>query len=961
MNRLLLWLGLGAGFMLCVIGVMTSEAATDVSALPLHERIDRVIDASHVGPPVALAGDAEFFRRVSLDLTGMPPSSEELRGFLADTAADKRARAVDRLLESPLHGRHLATTLDIMLMERRPNKNISADEWQNYLLKAARENRPLNQVLKEVLSADGADANLRPAVRFYLDREAEPNLITRDVGRIFFGRDMQCAQCHNHPLIEDYQQSDYHGLLAIFTPAYALTRKEGGKDQAVYAEKAGGDLTFDSVFVKNDKHLTGARILGETEMVEPVFPPGEEYQVKPAGNTLPVPKFSRRARLASVVTGGTNRAFNENIANRLWAMMMGRGLVHPVDLHHPANPPSHPELMALLADELVARKYDTRAFLRELALTRAYQRAIDLPADQAPHAEETASTLAELKTHTAPLTTASEAAQRDYDQAIKAWHAAETTLVPVAAEHDQALAKHAEAAKKQAEAQKGVDDTLALIAAREDVGKALAEAAGKAQEAAKKLPTEKDLAAAAQKFVDRSNALIAEVAALKKTSADKAVALKKAVDDVAAAVKPVEAARAKAAPLREAVRQKEQVVLAARRTMAGSRVALERHKTRLELIEALAQRESLRGQAAAVDRAIVASREAVAQARKHAEEFKADLRKHQGEVKAADQARLVAEKTRAEAQAALARQQKIVTSVVAALTATETAHQELPDDSTLTETAQKLKTKADELRSVSSKLSAAVDAATAGLKKEVDALASARRGLDAATAETTRRDTAMAVAQKGLADEEARSKALQLEIATATDQLATLQGNDFDIAQLKPLTPEQMCWSILKVTGVYDRQRQAEEAELNKSKPLTEAARNDPAQVRARALELEQRTFDKLKGNVAPFVAVYAAAAGQPQNDFFATADQALFAANGGLVNGWVAPAGGNVSDRMARETAAEKAAEDLYLTILSRLPSPEEAADVARVLAEQAANKPAAVQELVWGLLTSAEFRFNH
>lgn len=964
MNRLPLRLRLGlcAGSILGMMGLMTFKArAADAPAPPLHERIDRVIDASRVGPPVALASDAEFLRRVSLDLTGMPPSSEELKSFLADAGADKRAKAVDRLLESPLYPRHLATTLDVMLMERRPNKNVTAEEWQNYLLQAARENRPLNQVLKEVLSADGTDPKLRPAARFYLDRGAEPNLITRDVGRIFFGRDMQCAQCHNHPVIDDYQQSDYHGLVAFFMPAYALTRKEGGKDQTVFAEKAGGDLTFDSVFVKNDKHLTGPRILGETELVEPVFPPGEEYQVKPADNVLPVPKFSRRAQLASHVTGGTNRAFNENIANRLWAMLMGRGLVHPLDLHHPANPPSHPELMALLADEIVARNYDTKAFLRELALTRAYQRVIDLPADQPPHPEEVASTLAELKTRTNALTAASEAAAKEYAQAIKDWHAAETTLVPAAAEHDQALAKHAAVAKKQADAQKAVDDLLAQINAREDVGKSLAEAAGKAQEAVKKLPAEKDLAAAAQKFVDRSNAVSAEVAALKKTSPDKAAALAKVGEELAAAVKPVEAARVKAIPLRDVVRQKEQVVLAARRKTAESKVALERHKRDLERLEAFVQRETLRREAAAIAQSIANSREAVAQAQKLANDFEPDLLKHQAEVKAADQARLALEKTKADAQAALAGQQKIVASVVAAHTATDVARQQLPDDPTLTEAAQKLKTKADELRSVEATRAARVEAAAAELKKGADALVLASRGLDAAMAEKARRDSLVAVAQKKGADEAARSKALESEIAAATEHLATLQSNDFDTAQLKPLTPEQMCWSILKVTGIYDRYRHAEEAELNKTKPLADAAKNDPAQLRARALELEQRTFDKLKGNVASFVTVYGAGAGQPQNDFFATADQALFAANGGLVNGWVAPAGGNVSERMAAEKAAEQAAEDLYVTILSRLPSPEESADVARVLNEQAANKPAAVQELVWGLLTSAEFRFNH
>ncbi len=131
-----------------------------------------------------------------------------------------------------------------------------------------------------------------------------------------------------------------------------------------------------------------------------------------------------------------------------------------------------------------------------------------------------------------------------------------------------------------------------------------------------------------------------------------------------------------------------------------------------------------------------------------------------------------------------------------------------------------------------------------------------------------------------------------------------------------------MCFSILKVTGVYDRYRKAEEAELNKKQPLARSGgQSIPVHKITRAIELERRTFDKLKGNVPPFIAIYAAAPGQPQNDFFATADQALFAANGGSINSWIAPAGGNVSERMIQEKDPRKAADDLYMTILSRPP----------------------------------------
>jgi hypothetical protein len=170
-----------------------------------------------------------------------------------------------------------------------------------------------------------------------------------------------------------------------------------------------------------------------------------------------------------------------------------------------------------------------------------------------------------------------------------------------------------------------------------------------------------------------------------------------------------------------------------------------------------------------------------------------------------------------------------------------------------------------------------------------------------------------------------------------------------------------MCWSVFRVTGVYDRYRQTEVAELDKKKPLTDAQKKDPKQLEVRDIELEQRTYDKLKSNIATFIGFYGAAAGQPQGDFFATADQALFAANGGSINSWVAPASGNVTERVVKQQDAKVAAEDLYLSVFARMPTDGERADVANYLKDRTKDRPAAAQELVWALLNSAEFRFNH
>ena len=110
------------------------------------------------------------------------------------------------------------------------------------------------------------------------------------------------------------------------------------------AERAGGQVSFQSVFLHVPRR-TAARVPDDVMIDEPFYLPGEEYEVAPGDNVKSVPKFSYRAKLAELATNGSNDAFNRNIANRLWAHMFGRGLVHPLDMQNPDNPPSNPELL----------------------------------------------------------------------------------------------------------------------------------------------------------------------------------------------------------------------------------------------------------------------------------------------------------------------------------------------------------------------------------------------------------------------------------------------------------------------------------------------------------------------------------------------------------------------------------------------------------------------------------------
>jgi len=358
------------GALILVLHVVDSVPAGE----PLHRKIDHAIEAKIDGDAAAPATDSEYLRRVYLDLAGMIPTSNEARAFLDDPSPYKRRRLIDRLMAGPEYARRMQDVFDVMLMERRDDVHVPAPQWRAFLRWAFAENIPYNQLVAEILSSDGTDPKTRGAAKFYLDRLAEPNLLTRDIGRMFLGRDLQCAQCHDHPLVDDYKQAHYYGLFAFLN---RTTLFDTGKNGSVLAEKADGDVTFTSVFKKKISHRTGPRILDGPAVSEPDVPKGAEYLVAPdkQNKNRPIPRYSRRAELVPRLTSGAVPEFNRNIVNRLWAMMMGRGLVHPVDLHHADNPPSHGELLDLMAREFVAMGFDVKAFLRELALTQAYQQS----------------------------------------------------------------------------------------------------------------------------------------------------------------------------------------------------------------------------------------------------------------------------------------------------------------------------------------------------------------------------------------------------------------------------------------------------------------------------------------------------------------------------------------------------------------------------------------------------------
>jgi hypothetical protein len=360
-------------FAILTFAILALTCSVTGAVEPLHQRIDQLIEAKIDGESAPLSDDAEFFRRLTLDLTGRIPSSQKTREFLKDTSPDKRRAAIERLLEQPSYAERMANLFHVTLMERRGDN----PEWDAFLRDCFEQNKPWDQIAREILKPNPEDETLRGAAYFYTRRlekvgqnTTDYSGLTRDVGRLFLGVDLQCAECHDHLFIDDYKQHDFQGLFAV----YKGVSIRSGKFPAVNEASMSTKLDFVSVF-EEGKVSTGPRVpFGkEFEIPDPPEVDPAEKKKKPDPNQPPA--FSALSLIANDLTSGDKELFRKNIANRLWFSMMGQGLVEPLDQFHSANPPSHPELLDLLADELASHNFDIKWMVRELALTKTWQRS----------------------------------------------------------------------------------------------------------------------------------------------------------------------------------------------------------------------------------------------------------------------------------------------------------------------------------------------------------------------------------------------------------------------------------------------------------------------------------------------------------------------------------------------------------------------------------------------------------
>jgi hypothetical protein len=295
-------------------------------------------------PPSDLADDATFLRRVFLDTIGTLPTASEARAFLTSTDPQKRAKLIDALLARPEYADYWAMHwADLLRVDRDAITAPGAVAMTRWLRKQFAENRPYDQFVRDVVTAEGNTTAESPAGFFKV--LGTPEIMSRSISQLFLGVRIECAQCHHHPS-ERWGQDDYFALAGFFTGVARKTLPTGSEAIVV---KGGADL-------KNPRtgKVIPTRALGA--------PPAEFTALG-----------DRRALLATWMTTPDNPFLARALANRLWAHYFGRGLVEPLDDLRATNPASNEPLLDDLAKHLREVKYDLKVFTRTLLNSRLYQ------------------------------------------------------------------------------------------------------------------------------------------------------------------------------------------------------------------------------------------------------------------------------------------------------------------------------------------------------------------------------------------------------------------------------------------------------------------------------------------------------------------------------------------------------------------------------------------------------------
>ena len=333
----------------------TAIADTDFPAPAnyIDERVFAKLKKLNVQPS-ALTTDTEFLRRVYQDTIGRLPTPAEIRAFLADTQPDKRARCIDKLLDTSawIDVRTLALA-DMLRIHPRDLGNGAFGErgatlFHEWVRDTVAQNKPYDAFVRELITARGSTYQHGPTNYYRIERQPAGRAET--TAQVFLGIRLSCARCHKHPF--DQWTTDDYWNFAAFTGKVGTRTGELYNEQVVYYNPTGRVI---------NQSVQGNR----GEVAQPTFLAGTTLPANYQGDVL--------HRLADWITSGTNPYFAKATVNRIWSHYFGRGIVEPVDDMRATTPPSVDGLLEALAADFVESGFDTKHIIRQILNSRTYQ------------------------------------------------------------------------------------------------------------------------------------------------------------------------------------------------------------------------------------------------------------------------------------------------------------------------------------------------------------------------------------------------------------------------------------------------------------------------------------------------------------------------------------------------------------------------------------------------------------
>ena len=316
--------------------------------------------------PSGLCSDAEFVRRVHLDLTGLPPTADQVREFLSDTrpTRTKRDELIDRLIGNSDYIEHWTNKwADLLQVNRKHLGAEGAVAFRNWIRGEIAANRPYDQFARSILTASGSNRENPAASYFKILRD--PLSTMENTTHLFLGVRFNCNKCHDHPF-ERWTQDQYYQTAAYFAQVELTPDPAAGdkKIEGTAVEEA--RPLYEIVRDKNQGDVVHER----TQAVAAAkFPFACNFE-QPA-------EASRRQELAAWLTSRDNQYFARSYANRLWGYLLGTGIIEPLDDIRAGNPPTNPELLDYLTAEFIGSGFDIRHIMRLICKSRTYQLSLD--------------------------------------------------------------------------------------------------------------------------------------------------------------------------------------------------------------------------------------------------------------------------------------------------------------------------------------------------------------------------------------------------------------------------------------------------------------------------------------------------------------------------------------------------------------------------------------------------------